>query len=73
MNAVLWGPLLMFLAGFGRMEYVWVIFNNLQTLICITQFDLKLPLNMITVMDYFTDLAYTTVLPLPEIYEWLRY
>jgi hypothetical protein len=35
LNGIFYGPLAMYVTGFGSMEMVWVIHNNLQLISCI--------------------------------------
>jgi hypothetical protein len=63
----------MHLIGFGNMEYVWVIFSQLQVISCISLLDLKVPINLNAVIESYSDLANLNMLPYKEIYVWLRY
>lgn len=50
-------PLSLHLLGFGSMDFVWVIFGNLQVFSVLTQFDLKLPTNVVAVTESYANIA----------------
>jgi hypothetical protein len=54
------------------MEFVWVIMGNLQLINCLTQFDLKLPLNLETMTQSFSDISNLNFLQLRDLYVKLR-
>jgi hypothetical protein len=54
------------------MEFVWVITGNLQLINCITQFDLKLPLNLVMMTQSFSNYSNLNFLQLRDLYVKLR-
>lgn len=46
LSGLFWGPLGLHLLGFGSMDYSWVLYNNLQLMTTIGQFNLKMPQNI---------------------------
>lgn len=65
-------PLSLHLIGFGSMDLAWVLFGNLQVINIITQFDLKLPQNVIAVTESYADIANQQFVNEDEVYLWLR-
>lgn len=72
LQALFWGPFIMHILGFGTMEFVWIIFNNLQIIACMSQFDLKMPKNVIVVIETYANIANQNFIPLSDFYAYLR-
>ena len=73
LKVTMWGSFGMHLIGFGSMEYVWLMFTNLQIISIYSSMQLQMPLNLIQTANSYSEIANSIFIPISEVYETLKY
>jgi hypothetical protein len=73
LKVVMWGSFGMHLIGFGSMEYVWIMFTNLQVISILSAMNLSTPANFMNVANSYSEIANSIFLPVTKVYNFLKY